>query len=73
MNEKLMKILKAHDVDCETITDGTELVADLGLSSFDIIQMSVEVEDCFDIEIPDRAIKNLKTVGDVKRLIEELM
>lgn len=71
MNEKLMEILKAHRVDCKTITDETELVSDLGLSSFDIISMSVEVEDCFDIEIPDRAIKNLKTVGDVKRLIEE--
>lgn len=53
-----------------TITDGTNIREDLGMSSFDLIQLACAVEDEFDIEIPDRAIKDFKTVGDLIAFIE---
>lgn len=53
------------------ITMETELKNDLGLSSFDLAQLACEVEDTFEVEIPDRAIKDLKTVGDVVQFIQE--
>lgn len=54
-----------------SLTEDTVLTTDLGLTSFDLIQLVVAVEDEFDIEISDRAIKNFKTTGDVIRYIEE--
>ncbi len=54
-----------------SLTEDTVLTTDLGLTSFDLIQLVVAVEDEFDIEISDRAIKNFKTAGDVIRYIEE--
>lgn len=53
------------------LTEDTVLTTDLGLTSFDLIQLVVAVEDEFDIEISDRAIKNFKTAGDVIAYIEE--
>ena len=44
------------------------LSGDLGLSSLDLVNLAAEIEDEFDIEIPDRAIKNIKTVGDIIKL-----
>ncbi|MBR2875712.1 MAG: acyl carrier protein, partial [Clostridia bacterium] len=35
------------------------------------VNLAVSVEDEFDIEIPDRAIKELKTVKDVISFIEK--
>ncbi len=53
------------------ITPATILIADLGLNSLDLVNLACKVEDEFDIEIPDRAIKDLKTVGDVIAFIEK--
>lgn len=53
------------------ITEDTNLKNDLGLNSLDLAQLANAVEDEFDIEIPDRAIKDFKTVGDVIDFIEK--
>lgn len=47
------------------------LLADLGMSSFDLINMVCVLEDEFEIEIPDRIIGKFKTVGDVMKFIED--
>lgn len=53
------------------ITKDSELVTDLGLNSLDVINVVVEFEDRFDIEIPDQIIKELVTVGDVAEYLEK--
>lgn len=52
------------------ITKDTVLIADLGLNSLDLINLSCKVEDEFNIEIPDRKIKDFKTIGDVITFID---
>lgn len=72
MIEKLTKIICEHTGNNDvTITEDTVLIADLGLNSLDLVNLACIVEDEFDIEIPDRAIKDFKTVGDVIAFIEK--
>jgi len=72
MIEKLTKIICEHTGNYDiTITEDTILIADLGLNSLDLVNLACIVEDEFDIEIPDRAIKDFKTVGDVIAFIEK--
>lgn len=72
MIEKLTKIICEHTGNNDiTITEDTVLIADLGLNSLDLVNLACIVEDEFDIEIPDRAIKDFKTVGDVIDFIEK--
>lgn len=72
MIEKLTKIISEHTGNSDiTITEDTVLIADLGLNSLDLVNLACIVEDEFDIEIPDRAIKDFKTVGDVVAFIEK--
>jgi len=72
MLEKLANIISNYTGKKDLrLTEDTVLTTDLGLTSFDLIQLVVAVEDEFDIEISDRAIKNFKTAGDVIRYIEE--
>lgn len=71
MIEKLTEIIQRHTGDSSTvITKDTVLIGDLGLNSIDLVNLACLVEDEFDIEIPDRAIKDFKTVGDVIVFIE---
>ncbi len=72
MIEKLTKIICEHTGNNDiAINKDTVLIADLGLNSLDLVNLACIVEDEFDIEIPDRAIKDFKTVGDVITFIEK--
>ena len=72
MIERLTKIIRENtDSNNITINENTALIADLGLNSLDLVNLACIVEDEFDIEIPDRAIKDFKTVGDVIAFIEK--
>lgn len=71
MIEKLTNIIREYTGDDSiSINENTVLISDLGLSSLDLVNLVCSVEDEFDIEIPDRAIKGFKTVGDVIAFIE---
>ena len=72
MLEKLKVILRENNIPFDQITETTELMTDLGLTSLRIIELATALEDAFDIEIPDRVIKDMHTIGDVIRLIETL-
>lgn len=72
MLEKLTDIIQEYKADKSiVVTANTVIKEDLGMSSFDLIQLACAVEDEFDIEIPDRAIKDFKTIADVISFIEE--
>lgn len=72
MIEKLTKIIREHTGDDTIVlSKSTAFIADLGLNSFELVDLACNVEDEFDIEIPDRAIKDFKTVGDVIAFIEK--
>ena len=70
MLERTVSILKEYcEIDGE-ITRDSALTDDLGLSSLDVINIVTEFEDEFDIEIPDRIIPTLRTVGDIVDYLE---
>lgn len=75
MNKKLEAIIAIIsdfvDVDPAEVTVDSKLRSDLGLNSFDFVNIAVEVEREYNIKIPDVDIAQLKTVGDLLALVEE--
>ena len=69
---KLVKSIIAEqlDVDEKDITEETDLVKDLEADSLDLVEMVMIFEDEFGKKVPDEALKNIKTVGDIIALIE---
>ena len=66
MLETLTKIIREHTGDESiVINEDMDLKADLGLNSLELVNLVCVVEDEFDIEIPDRNIKDFRTVKDV--------
>lgn len=47
------------------LVNDTDFVKDLGLTSFDVMNVVCEFEDYFDIEIPTRDVWKLQRVKDV--------
>ncbi len=58
-------IAKQLDIDPETITPASNLIDDLHADSLDIVELVMDMEQEFDVEIPDEVLPNIKTVGDV--------
>ena len=71
MFEKVQAILINYIPVGTEITEASALVADLGLSSFDLVSIVTDFEDEFDIEIADREIRKLVTVKDIIDYIEK--
>lgn len=66
MLEKLTKIIRNETGDSTMkVSRDTVLLTDLGLNSLDLVNLVCVVEDEFDVEIPDRVIGSMKTIGDV--------
>lgn len=53
------------------INASTSFVNDLGTDSLDVVELVVELEEEFDINISDDAAKRIQTVGDAIRHIQE--
>lgn len=72
MINKLTALIQEHTGKADLfITRDTTLLSDLGMNSFELVELVCVVEDEFEVEIPDRAIKDFKTVGDVIDFIEK--
>lgn len=61
MIEKVIEILSEFtEFKSDDMNKDTKLIADLGLNSLDVVNVVVEFEDEFDIEIPDENIRELQ-------------
>jgi len=47
----------------QSITNATRIVEDLGADSLDLVELTMELEDAFDIRITDEDAEKLTTVG----------
>ncbi|MCH7496391.1 MAG: acyl carrier protein [Candidatus Marinimicrobia bacterium] len=53
------------------ITPEAKFVEDLGADSLDTVELIMQLEDEFNIEIPDEEAEKLTTVGSVAEYIEK--
>ena len=64
-------ITKQLEIDVATVTDDKNLMEDLGADSLDTVQIVMELEEAFNVEITDDEAETLTTVGAIKKYIEE--
>ncbi len=59
------------EVDPEIITPDASFIDDLEADSLDIVELMMELEETFDIEIPDEDAEKISTVADAVEYIKE--
>ena len=70
--ERLQKILaEQFEIDEDDITLNSDIVDDLGADSPDFVDLVMTIEDEFEIEVPDEAIEEIRTVDDAVKYIED--
>ena len=64
-------IEKELGVEREKLTDSASFIEDLGADSLDIVELVMEFEKEFNIDIPDEDAERLRTVGDALAYLNE--
>lgn len=68
VKELVVDVLSADE---DSIESSTDIQADLGADSLDVVDLIQAIEDEFGIDIPDADAQNIKTIGDIVTYIEE--
>jgi acyl carrier protein len=75
--EEIFEAVKAHlegrGIEDSQITPGATLLGDLDLDSLDTMELTLQMEEKYGIEIPDEELEDLETVQDAVELIEQRM
>ncbi len=71
VEEKVKSLIASQlNIPVEKVNDESKLVEDLGADSLDIVEMLMTLEEEFGISIPDEETANMKTVGEIIKVIE---
>lgn len=68
----MCSVLDGHNKGDLVLSEATELVADIGLSSLQVMEFVEKIEDQFDISIPLNILPDVNTLGDFARKLQEL-
>lgn len=73
--QEILETIKDHlagrGIDREKVTPEAELLGDLDLDSLDTVELTLGLEEKFEIEIPDTELEDVTTVNDAIDLIEQ--
>jgi acyl carrier protein len=72
IREKVINIVCDQlGVSKDKVTEQTNFVTDLGADSLDTVELVMEFEEEFDINIPDEDAEKIRTVGEAIKYVEE--
>jgi acyl carrier protein len=58
-------VAEAAGSEIDELTADTELLTKLNMDSLAIFELAIELEEAFELRIPDEDIDDIKTIGDV--------
>lgn len=72
MRKEIIKIVALiAEVSPKSLGDNTNFTKDLDFDSLDLVTLISEVEEKYDLEIPDKIIKKIQTINDLVEYIEK--
>ena len=67
-----VKAIICKELISSKVLEDSNLKDDLGADSLDAVEIIMDIEDEFNIQIDDSEAENIKTVGDIVKYIEAL-
>ena len=70
--ERVQKIICAQlEIDSHLVTEDASISGDLGADSLDLVDLSMSIEEEFNLEVPDDVLDHVRTVGYIVKFIED--
>ena len=72
ITERIIEIVaEKMDKPKEEITPEKSFINDLGADSLDTVELMMDIEDEFDLSIPEEEAQKITTIGDAIKYVEE--
>lgn len=73
MLETIRNIICSYvDIDPDEITESSKIRSDIGLNSFDLVNVAVDLENEYGISVDSKSFGGIKTIGDIMKYIESV-
>ncbi len=69
--EQVRRLLDKYNPEGRPVSAETDLGADLAIDSVAAMDLIMEIEDRFEIDIPINLVTDLRTVGDLVELVRQ--
>ena len=70
--ERVQKIIcEQLEIDSHLVTEDASISGDLGADSLDLVDLSMSIEEEFNLDVPDDVLDHVRTVGDIVKFIED--
>lgn len=70
--ERVQKIIcEQLEIDSHLVTEDASISSDLGADSLDLVDLSMSIEEEFNLEVPDDVLDHIRTVGDIVKFIDD--
>jgi acyl carrier protein len=66
-------LMEQLGVERSQITPDAGIMSDLGADSLDMVEISMTVEETFNLTIPDEDVENIRTVADLHEALATLL
>lgn len=70
--DRIFEVLKPFAKHGVILNEDSELVAELGLTSLQVMELIEQIEDHFDISVPLNILPDVRTIRDLARQLEKL-
>lgn len=71
MKQRIITILNNFGLQASAITDDAHFIKDLGFDSLDLVDMIMQLEQEFDIAIPDEDYPRITSVSSLMQYLQE--
>ena len=70
--ERVQKIIcEQLEIDSHLVTEDASISGDLGADSLDLVDLSMSIEEEFNLKVPDDVLDHIRTVGDIVKFIDD--
>ena len=71
--EQLFELIRPYSEQPIVLSEQTSLISDVGLNSMKVMELVMQIEDCFDVSVPLNILPDVNTIGEFAKHLETLL
>jgi acyl carrier protein len=71
--DQLIELIRPYAEEPIVLSDQTRIIDDVGLDSMKVMELVMQIEDCFDVSVPLNILPDVNTIGEFAKHLETLL
>jgi acyl carrier protein len=71
--DQLCELIRPYSEQAIELNEQTRIMNDVGLDSMQVMELVMQIEDCFDVSVPLNILPDVNTIGEFAKHLEMLL